>query len=361
MKQTHFDRIYLKFGNGCNFDCKYCSQGDSDRYFQNEPTRGCTLSGDVIDYLDHYAKNINDPYKPTYIVLWGGEPLLYFDSIRFVVERYGKTFNYGTATNGAYLSQEIVDFFNKHEIRLALSHDGEITEHTRGVDALKNKRIRDLYNQVDKSVFFSVITAKNPSFTDIYDYFNQIGFPDMDVDTFLCLDTNGKEQTVNLTQFDFEEFDRGFKKLIERGDAYINGDVRYYREHRLLKGAIESIKKHLSKPIKKSKFFCETCGVASQGTKINIMWNGMLTACHNSNVVIGHISDDYKDVQHCRREYEAGHETHVDCSSCEFDPICKGVCAHTTEHGAKTWCKLNKIILSNILVYIQKNGIKKDE
>lgn len=360
MNKTHFDRIYLKFGNGCNFDCKYCSQGASDRFFQNEPVKGCTLSKEVIDYLDHYVQHLNNSDKPTYIVLWGGEPLLYFDSIKFVVERYGNAFKYGTATNGAYLTQEIVDFFNKHEIRLALSHDGNITEETRGIDVLKNKRIRDLYREVDKSVFFSVITAKNSVYPDIYDYFNDLGFPDMEVDCFLCLDTNGRETVERLTDFNFDEFDAGFKELIRRNDLFLNGKTEYHREHRLVQGAIQTIQNRILNPIKKGKFFCETCGVASQGTKINIMWNGNVTACHNSNVVIGHISDDYETIKENRRIYEAGHSLKVDCSQCEFEPICQGVCSHTTDNGAEIWCKLNKVILSNILLYIQQNGMKKN-
>lgn len=360
MNKTHFDRIYLKFGNGCNFDCKYCSQGDSDRHFQNEPTKGCTLSKEVIEYLDHYVQYINNPSKPTYIVLWGGEPLLYFDSIKFVVERYGNAFKYGTATNGAYLTQEIVDFFNEYDIRLALSHDGAITEETRGVDVLKNKRIRELYGQVDKSVFFSVVTAKNDSVSDIFDYFTAAGFPDMDVDVFYCLDTNGKQYTRNLTKFDYDSFDRGIKKLLQRHDEYLNGKTEYHREHRLVRGFLEGIRKRIASPVKKGKFFCDTCGVASTGTKINIMWDGRLTVCHNSNVVIGHIADDYEKVKANRRAYENTHSLKVDCSKCEFDAVCQGVCSHTTEHGAEIWCKMQKITLGNLLIYIQQNGMKKD-
>lgn len=355
---THFDRIYLKFGNGCNFDCKYCSQGESDRCFQNEPSKGCTLSQEVIDWLDHYVAEINDPKKPTYIVLWGGEPLLYFDSIKFVVERYGKAFNYGTATNGTYLTEEIVEFFNKHEIRLALSHDGGITEETRGVDVLKNKRIKDLYAKINKGAFFSVVTSKNCSISAIYDFFADKGLPDIDVDVFYCLDTNGKPDTLTYTDFDLDKFDAGWKELLRRNDAYLNGDTRYFREHRIVDGNIQGLKEKLLHPVKKGKFFCETCGIASQGTKINVLWDGRLTACHNSNVVIGHITDDYSVVKQNRREYEDQHESHVDCSSCEFDPICKGVCAHTTEHGAKTWCDLQKVSLSNLLLYIQEKAKK---
>lgn len=356
MRNTHFDRIYLKFGNGCNFDCKYCSQGASDRHFQNKPTQGCTLSQEVIEYLDHYVEYINDPSKPTYIVLWGGEPLLYFDSIKFVVERYGKAFNYGTATNGSYLSQEIVDFFNKHNIRLALSHDGDITEETRGVDVLKNKRIRELYSQVNKAAFFSVITAKNYSIAEIYDFFASNGIPDIEVSVFYCLDTNGKPDTLMYTDFDLNKFDESWKELIRRHEEYLKGDIRYYREYRFIEANINVIKERIENPIKKQKFFCETCGVASQGTKINIMWDGRLTACHNSNVVIGHITDDYKTVKENRRAYDDTHDTYVDCASCEFDVICKGVCAHTTERGAKLWCNMQKIALCNILLYIQQKA-----
>ena len=218
---------------------------------------------------------------------------------------------------------------------------------------LKNKRIRNLYAQVDKSAFFSVVTSQNSSIPDIYDYFAEQGLPDIDVDVFYCLDTNGKPDTLFYTEFDLNKFDAAWKELLRRNDAYLNGDGRYFREHRIVDGNIQGLREKILNPVKKGKFFCETCGVASTGTKINIMWNGNLTACHNSNVIIGHITDDYETVKHNRMMYEAQHEIHVDCSSCEFDPICKGVCAHTTERGAKTWCNLQKISLSNLLLYIQ--------
>lgn len=360
MKNTHFDRIYLKFGNGCNLDCKYCSQGESDRHFQNAPTKGCTLNQEVIEYLDNYVKNINDPQKPTYIVLWGGEPLLYFDSIKFVVERYGKAFNYGTATNGTYLTQEIVDFFNKHGIRLALSHDGEITKETRGIDVLKNKRIKDLYSKVENAAFFSVITAQNLSISKIYDFFTENSLPAIDVDVFYCLNTNEKPETLKYTDFDLEKFDKEYKELIRRYEAYINGDGKYYREYRIIDRNIKGLQYKLNNSIEKKKFFCETCGVASTGTKINIMWNGDLTACHNSNVVIGHISNEYETVKKNRKKYDDNHAIYIDCSLCDFDQICKGVCAHVTEQGAKIWCNLQKIALSNLLIYLYgKNLLKK--
>lgn len=74
MFNAHFQKIYLKLGNGCNLKCEYCSQEKSGHFLQGRIEK-CSLSDKVIKWLDNYKDKINKPDNPTYIVLWGGEPL----------------------------------------------------------------------------------------------------------------------------------------------------------------------------------------------------------------------------------------------------------------------------------------------
>ena len=56
---------------------------------------------------------------------FGGEPLLYFDSlIKPLVEKYKDIVSFGITTNGILLDEDIVDFFYENNIQPLLSFDG---------------------------------------------------------------------------------------------------------------------------------------------------------------------------------------------------------------------------------------------
>lgn len=355
MFNTHFQKIYIKLGDGCNLNCKYCSQKESGRFLQGKTKEDCSLSDDVIEWLDNYRNKINKSLSPTYIVLWGGEPLIHFETIKFIVNRYGNSFRYGTVTNGTLLTEEVVDFFNKHQIHFALSHDGEATEEVKKIDVLKNDKIRNLFSKINKKSFISVVTSKNTSIPRIYDYFAENGFSDTDVDIVYCSNTDDDPQKLIYTDINLNELDSAWKEIIRRHEQFLAGNKKFHQEHRIIKRHITSISQQLLNKKTGKKLFCENCGVIARGTEVSILPNGKILMCHNSGEVIGSIKDDFKTIETNRSNAKNKYAKYLECENCDFQPICTGGCVHTTEKGSRKWCELRKVALSNLLVYLNKN------
>lgn len=99
-------KLVIRLGGNCNLACKYCHSSKSE-YGYNP---------DIIEYMKRH--------RPTEVVFSGGEPLLYFDVIKLIVESSGLECQYKITTNASVLTAEMVDFFNKYNFIIYLSYDG---------------------------------------------------------------------------------------------------------------------------------------------------------------------------------------------------------------------------------------------
>lgn len=96
--------IYL--GSRCNLNCAYCHrQADKDE-------RGITEK--LLKLLEEQ--------RPQEIRFFGGEPTLYMDDIKKVVERCPWA-AFTVTTNGVLLDKYI-DYFRRHDFKIVLSYDG---------------------------------------------------------------------------------------------------------------------------------------------------------------------------------------------------------------------------------------------
>ena len=100
--------------NKCNMDCKYC-------YQKNKGSEEMSLSV-LSDTMSFLMQNSSDDLE---VYLWGGEPLIRFDLVKFCVEKY-PSIRFRIGTNGLLVTEDIVKFCNKHRDNLSiyLSHDG---------------------------------------------------------------------------------------------------------------------------------------------------------------------------------------------------------------------------------------------
>lgn len=98
--------VYIKLGSDCNLHCKYChAEKDS---FQFNP--------EILPILKKCSvKNIR---------FGGGEPLLYWNTIKQIVNYLGNNIEYRIISNGTLFTDEIVNFCNKHRIMVNISIDG---------------------------------------------------------------------------------------------------------------------------------------------------------------------------------------------------------------------------------------------
>lgn len=99
--------LVLKLGGQCNLNCKYCHCKRVSFEFNK----------DIFPYIEREGFDT--------IVFSGGEPLLYWKYIKLTLETLGKEKTYKIVTNATLLTQEIVEYFNKYNVHVGISYDGD--------------------------------------------------------------------------------------------------------------------------------------------------------------------------------------------------------------------------------------------
>lgn len=114
--------------NACNMQCVYCQAQDGS----------CGKKGVMDEETAKKAVDIalSSPLKQLTFEFQGGEPLLNFDIIRFIVEyseesalEKGKTIEYNIVSNITMINDEIAHFIKEHSISVSTSIDGNEEMH----------------------------------------------------------------------------------------------------------------------------------------------------------------------------------------------------------------------------------------
>jgi uncharacterized protein len=125
--------LYITISQICNLKCKYCSAdfgkfGNSDaiNYMNKETAKKS------VDFL---INNIRPNVKNPLIAFVGGEPLLNFEILKFIVDYTKKVSNleprYILNTNGTQVTEDIAHWFAKNNIPLRFSIDGNEMMHNK--------------------------------------------------------------------------------------------------------------------------------------------------------------------------------------------------------------------------------------
>ena len=103
---NNIKKVYLKLGSNCNLQCKYCHAEHMD----------CQFNPEILPILKSWnLKRIS---------FGGGEPLLYWNIIKQIVQYIGNDVQYRIVTNGTLLTQDIVDSCNQYNFLFFISLDG---------------------------------------------------------------------------------------------------------------------------------------------------------------------------------------------------------------------------------------------
>lgn len=142
LKKSKATRILkIQLGLSCNYACDYCSQR-----FVARPKE---TSKKDIDAFMAKLSNLEIPdERGTKIEFWGGEPLVYWKTLRPLVDAMNEKFatyknkpQYSMITNGSLLTEEICDWLFEQQFQIAISHDGP-GQHVRGPDPMDDPETR---------------------------------------------------------------------------------------------------------------------------------------------------------------------------------------------------------------------------
>jgi uncharacterized protein len=121
----HVPYAVIFLTNNCNLACSYCFASRTGQLSMSRRTAERS-----VEWLFENTEGF--PENPLILSFFGGEPLLEFGLMKAVVEhagalsqKYGKSMIFSLTTNGTLLTDEMLDFIEKHNISMLFSIDGD--------------------------------------------------------------------------------------------------------------------------------------------------------------------------------------------------------------------------------------------
>lgn len=210
--------------NSCNLNCVYCQAQSETSTKKGLMTKEIAKKG--VDIA------LQSPTSSITIEFQGGEPLLNFETIKYIIEYSGnvntnKVISYNLVSNLSLLTDEIADYLSEHEVQVSVSLDGPSHVHNknrpfrigggsydatvRGIEMLRSrgidlgaiqtttkhslnhaKDIIDTYVQLDfNSIFIRPLTQLGYA----NEHWNEIGYT---ADEFLSFYKESMDYIINL-------------------------------------------------------------------------------------------------------------------------------------------------------------------
>jgi len=205
--------ITLQVTRQCNLRCKYCVYSGS---YDNRGHESTKMSFETAKKgIDFLIENSKDNER-IFLAFYGGEPLIEFDLIKKCIEYYeekgeGKEIHVTLTTNATLITEEIISYFEKHDVNILISLDGPSEVHN------KNR----VFCNEDKGTFEKVMDSvqmikdKFPSYFHNRVLFNAVLDPDND---FSC---------VNDFFADFQELKQSNLIASQITEYYKKDDIKY--------------------------------------------------------------------------------------------------------------------------------------
>ena len=347
----------------CNLRCDYCYLAGKVIQKVKEKMSQDTAQK-ALDFLFSHSEG-----KNIWISFQGGEPLLNFGIVKFVIEtceehakKTGKHFDYSLTTNGTLLSEEIYNFFARYKVDLGISLDGDKRTHDSARRFPDGKGSHDLiikkFNKIrklnkdyfnEKVAFLPVITPQNPSLLKGFKYFKKLGIDGV-VFTRMLPTNKYKLSSRGRKLLDLHQQIYNFyltQKFISRNFKEMNYKIPY-----------SSTVGQLLSPTK-SPFPCQA-GI----TYIAVDVDGSIYPCHffagNKNFLIGDVAKII-NFRRIFKLYKDFNEATIECSNCWAINFCGRRCFYgiARENGGfrkptKKFCKnFKKNLLTGFHFFIR--------
>lgn len=356
------DTIFIILGYECNLACKYCLQHTPEMVTE---CISHEINPDIYDFIEQV---VEESPKKVRLQFFGGEPLVFRDSIKKIVEEIDRRkldVSWSLMTNGKLISQEMVDLFNSHNFWVCVSWDGINSNRTRMYDAFEDPDKKDLLFQIKDLGISAVLSAYNypleicESFqklsAEYYEKWNKHLYMNIDE----VMDTGGVDP--DLLDIDY---DRVEKEMFEMTYEYLkdrtNGEVPF--EHYARNTFINTIYNFLSgfydeKGFYRGKYRSNTCNCGNGYTTLNLGLDGTLYPCHNTSTKCGTIYWNYQNYLNKLLETDNTKENLKTCKDCIALAYCHTGCKMVSpERREQTYCKLKKAVFLPVLSVIQNYG-----
>ncbi len=367
LRKTGLKQISLNVTHKCNLHCDYC-YGEDGSYGGPAVHMSRDTARQAVDFL--MKESGSD--KICRITFFGGEPLLNFDLVKYVVKyarnessKRNKELHLGMTSNGILMNDDKADFLIKEKIEVTFSIDGpkEIQDNNR---RLKGNKEQSSYDLVYPKILKYIEKAeKNNSF---YAFRATLTRPAL-INMYDVVDFFHGFKTKKII-YDTAEYKHG---ISPRGLAITEDDLNIYRQK--VKEVAEGFRKKHSKydslfsgplnAIKKKtrrNNYCLSAGILYVGVSAQ----GDLFPCHRfvgyKGTKLGNVWEGF-DKEDWQRRYAKVHIFNSKvCSRCWIRYYCGGLCPATNYFlggdmvlsekvdPEPVHCKLKKIIFEETLL-----------
>jgi uncharacterized protein len=352
--------VKIQLGLSCNFECDYCSQ----RFV---PHADSTNPEDVQPFVENmsawFEGGEDGLGKGVTFEYWGGEPLVYWKTMKPLVEAINKKYpncRNLMVTNGSLLDLEKNNFLENYNFVIGISHDGP-GQFVRGPDPLDDPESRmaiiDLYKRLAPRNLLSLnamVNSKNNSRENIQLFFEKLIRDDLGEEylKYLVIGEGGFVDAYD---------EGGMANSLLDGEEDIKFRNSSYLEIRDLKaGRFTIINDKIKQFVegigfgKRLETVPQKCGM-DRNDNIAVDLNGNVLTCQNVSAVsanpsgishhIGHVSD--------LKNIEVKTATHwsdrSECPMCPVVHICKGACMFLTGELWEASC--NNAFSDNITIF----------
>ena len=317
--------LKISLGMSCNYSCTYCNQ------HLNPVEVEQTNQQDIGPFVDLLRRTLQ-PQEQFMIQFWGGEPFVYWKTLRPLAERLRGLFpqaEFSVITNGSLLDLEKVDWLDAMNFTVGISHDGP-KYHARGQDPFAHETsasaIQMLYERLSprgKISFNAMLHSGNQSRAEINEFMvarfgdrvkiGEGGFIDPYEPGGLAASLDGFAQQSEFRRKAFDEIRKAKARNFMVVEEKITGFIRSL-ETRRPKASIG-----------------QKCGM-DLPANLAVDLRGNVLTCQNTSAKaiapngekhhIGHLSDLSSVKLRSARHWS----TREECPNCPVLHLCQGAC-----------------------------------
>ena len=325
--------LKIQLGLSCNYSCDYCSQR-----FVERPKE--TSKKDIEEFMAKLENLSFDEERGLKIELWGGEPLVYWKTIKPLVAALKARFaswknppKFSMITNGSILTEEICYWLIKNDFDVAISHDGP-GQHTRGPDPFDDPEqkevILDFYRTMkkrNKISFNSMLTAQNMSRLEIQKWFRALTGDDyVPQGEGSIVDAYDDGGLANVLQTKAQHFQ--FRKTAFNDIYSTNGQIGFDGIVQKVQSFIMDLLNH-----KTTEGMGQKCGMDREDV-IAVDLRGNVITCQNVSQVqtapngTSHKGGNLEELSSIELHAATHWTNRPHCSACPVLTLCKGSCMY---------------------------------
>ena len=326
--ESYIKALCLNVVHDCNLRCKYCF-ADEGEYKGCRKPMSAEVGKRAIDYVLENSGNI----KNIEVDLFGGEPLMVFDTIKEIVDYakekdklYNKNIRFTMTTNATLLNDEIIDYIDKNMGNIILSIDGrkEVNDNVRiRVDGsgCYDRILPNIKKMVDRRDPSKQYYARGTFTRENTDFFEDVmalaneRFSEISIEPVVLPDSHNLSiRSEDLPKI-YEQYDMLYKEMLRRAENNDN-PFKFYHFNIDLNGG-PCVYKRIA-----------GCGAGHE--YVAITPDGDIYPCHqfvgNEEFLLGNINSGIKN-KNLSKDFKNAHiYNKPKCKECWARFYCSGGC-----------------------------------